>query len=915
MVRSTGGELARGFVGRRDAIAALGDELDAAAAGSSRIVWVEGEAGIGKTTLIRRFLGDVGPDHLVVWAAGAEEERLLRFGLLAQLAAGLSAGTGNREISPAAWDGDPLAVGATLLGALGDVDGASVVVIDDAHWADAESAGALLFALRRAQREAVLVVLGTRPDPAAALGESWGRLLRDESRVRRIGLEGLAAGELVDLAQLTVGSPLGHAGAERLHGHTRGHPMHARALLEELGTTPMETAQGVLPAPRSLASIVVAKVGSLPPAAQDLLSAMAVLGPSSSLAAAATIGAVEDPLSALEAAVGAELLDRPYGGDVRFAHPLVRGAIYNDLSPIRRRNLHLAAAAVTTGLPALDHRIAAAAPPDAVLAGELETHGLEELTDGRAALAEQHFHHAAALWAGTTDRDRCVLYSVEAAAEGGDMARVRTLRSVVEECGDTAQRSFMLGAVEAASGRFPEAEALWAESVADRSATALPDAARVRATAALASARLMLGRWEEALGPARAAIAGGAPPSGMARFALATCLSQTGRLDEASTVAAQASGDDPQSVAVSGLVRLWSDDLPGAVADLTAAVRPDPAGRTPRLLVVALSALSEAQYRLGRWDDAVLHGELAVSLGRDREQIPGWQQAHAVASYVHAGRGDFTLAEEHIEAAAGLLTLVPTWGGAAYANLARAVLAQARGDAAAMRRALAALQGEVRDNLERGVNWPWRVLLADGLLGADELDEAQRTVDGLQELIDRWQLTSPTTDAARLRGRLAEATGDLEAAQVAYDAGLAGPGRLPLPTARLQIANGHLLRRLGAKRAAIDQLRQARHRLATLGARPFLARCDEELAACGVVTRRGNVDPLGLTPSELAVAHLVAQGLSNRDVAARLYVSAKAVEYHLGHVYAKLGITSRRQLGGRLTGSPELAVPSGSGVD
>ena len=119
------------------------------------------------------------------------------------------------------------------------------------------------------------------------------------------------------------------------------------------------------------------------------------------------------------------------------------------------------------------------------------------------------------------------------------------------------------------------------------------------------------------------------------------------------------------------------------------------------------------------------------------------------------------------------------------------------------------------------------------------------------------------------------------------------------PTARLEVTYARLLRQLGARRAAIEQLRRARHRLARLAARPFLAWCDEELTACGVAAPRGNSgDRLGSTAAELPVAHLVAQGLSNRETADRLYVSVKAVEYHLGHIYAKLD--SRRQLAGRL---------------
>ena len=101
--------------------------------------------------------------------------------------------------------------------------------------------------------------------------------------------------------------------------------------------------------------------------------------------------------------------------------------------------------------------------------------------------------------------------------------------------------------------------------------------------------------------------------------------------------------------------------------------------------------------------------------------------------------------------------------------------------------------------------------------------------------------------------------------------------------------------------------------MADLGAHPFVARCDDELTACGLPSRRASIDPLGLTPSELTVAHLVAQGLSNREAAARLYVSSKAVEYHLGHIYAKLGINSRRQLASRWADVETRPVPDSSG--
>jgi DNA-binding CsgD family transcriptional regulator len=129
---------------------------------------------------------------------------------------------------------------------------------------------------------------------------------------------------------------------------------------------------------------------------------------------------------------------------------------------------------------------------------------------------------------------------------------------------------------------------------------------------------------------------------------------------------------------------------------------------------------------------------------------------------------------------------------------------------------------------------------------------------------------------------------------------------LPFPAARLEHAYGSLLRRTGARRGAVEHLRRAHDGLSSLGATPFVADCEAELAACGLQAPAADTSGvLQLTPAEQAVARLVSQGLTNREAAAQLYVSPKTVDYHLGHIYAKLGITSRRELLDRIR-------PSGS---
>ncbi|MDQ3897958.1 MAG: LuxR C-terminal-related transcriptional regulator [Actinomycetota bacterium] len=180
-------------------------------------------------------------------------------------------------------------------------------------------------------------------------------------------------------------------------------------------------------------------------------------------------------------------------------------------------------------------------------------------------------------------------------------------------------------------------------------------------------------------------------------------------------------------------------------------------------------------------------------------------------------------------------------------------------------------------------------------------DEAGELLAGFIDFAEEHSLESAAVDIALLRGHLAELQGDTEAACRWYEAGERADANSPLSAAQLRVRHGALLRQLGDPRGAVRPLREAHETLVRLGAVPFLERCDAELAACGLRAGEGaDRDVLSLTPREAAVAHLVAEGLSNREVATRLYVSTKAVEYHLGNIYAKLGITSRRHLATRL---------------
>jgi DNA-binding CsgD family transcriptional regulator len=157
--------------------------------------------------------------------------------------------------------------------------------------------------------------------------------------------------------------------------------------------------------------------------------------------------------------------------------------------------------------------------------------------------------------------------------------------------------------------------------------------------------------------------------------------------------------------------------------------------------------------------------------------------------------------------------------------------------------------------------------------------------------------------ALRLHGLLAAVDGDAVRASAIFAAGRGDPraGVAPYRLAQLEVAAGRGLRLLAQRPEAIGWLREARGRLVRLGAAPAIGACDQELAACGVQTgREVSAATLGLTPTELAVASLVAAGRSNRQAAAELYVSIKGIEFHLRNIFAKLGIRSRKDLADRL---------------
>ena len=522
------------FVGRAGELAGLEAAASEARCGQPKVVLVEGEGGTGKSSLLARFATGLA-GVAVLRASGDEAELLLPYGVVGQLVASARGAGRPPPLLTAGLSGgvDPMAVGAELVGWFGQFRGMMLAVIDDLQWADMPSARALLFAVRRLHADQVLVLVSARPGELSRLGEGWQRFLAGDHRASRVRLAGLGPAEVMALGRALGVGELPRRAVGRLLEQTGGNPLYCRAVLEEAGIAGLDRPGGALQVPRSLAGVVLGRVGALGPAARELVAAAAVLGHHCELAAAAALAGLDDPLPALGEAVAAGILAEQPGGaaaGIGFGHLLVQRAVYGDLSPARRHRLHQRAAGLVDRDRALGHRVAAAAGPDDGLAGELEAAGRQALDLGRTAQAAAWLAQAAAS-SEPAAADRRLLDALEILVTYGEVAEADILAARVAAAGPSARRSGLLGALDFLAGRAALAEdrLLAAWQAHDRALDASVGAAAATQLAVLC---LVAGRIPEVIEwGERAAAARAAPPAVCHRAlgVLAIALSVHGR--------------------------------------------------------------------------------------------------------------------------------------------------------------------------------------------------------------------------------------------------------------------------------------------------------------------------------------------------------------------------------------------------
>ncbi len=905
MVSGTSDEV---FVGRGTELARIGEVIQKVQHGQPWLVSIEGESGIGKTALATRAVAPLAP-ATDMRARGDPGESDLPYGVVQQLFRAVDRKVLARHqlLVGDMSASSPFAVGAELLGLIGEQQekGPVAIIVDDVQWADVRSVEALSFTFRRLSVDPVAVIVVVRGD-REHLDDTTRRLLLSVPQRLHLRLPGLSPADLASLAVAVGAAPLDDSSARRLFDRTGGHTLYVRTVLgDPEALTRLGSEQTV---PLSLAAAIGDQLAVLPAETQALLEMLAVANTRLPLALLGNGAGIPSPSKAIEPAVRAGLVEWwPYEPTcpVVLHHALQRDAIYARLSPARRRELHAQTVALVAEGEAWRHRVASLDGPDEGLAGQLEGLADKEAVAGQLALAATHLRWASDISPGRENRERRLLTAALHLTPVDETGGLE-LRTAVEAAPASPLRSCVLGTMALWSGQINEARPLFEDALAQaRLEPAIRPLAASIATR-LAGTYILTGEGDRVRSLARWALDTGClSPSGAsrARTMVAVGASQTDGVEEALADLVHLDIDparvDPMHVdglAFRGVFYLVGGDLSRAAADLTASLNMVRKGATLILGLRAYSYLALAQYFSGAWDDALLTAEQGLSASTVHPRDFELPLMLVGATCVPAGRGAVGDAERHAHRAEQAADGLDYGHEQLYAGMARAMVCQATGDYAGMARALGRWMDRDLDGRSRLYEVIWLPLLIEGQIGSGRHEEARLM---LHRLASRaGSVGYLQSGMAWLEGWLAEEQGDPQAARQIYEAGEnAASAPSPVYRARLLLAHGRLLRRTGQRRPAIERLRQADALSRGFGAEPLIAQAEDELAACGLhrasARRRSSLE---LTTRESEVAHLIDRGMTNAEIASELFITPKAVEYHLGNIYAKFGVKGRQQL-------------------
>jgi DNA-binding CsgD family transcriptional regulator len=901
-------------VGRDAELAVVDRFLEAARAGSEALVF-EGEPGIGKTTIwaaARRRAEASG--FRVLACRPAEAETKLAFSALADLLDPVAdealpelPGPQSRALAVALLRADaegvaldPRAVAAGFRSSLSLISRSSPVVlaIDDAQWLDASSGRAIGFAFRRLGGERVSLLTFQR------FGAQFGRFDGAES----VQLGPLTLAALHHLLKERLGKSLPRPLLNRIHEAAGGNPFYALEIARVVGDIGLRPGEA-LPVPADLTQLVLRRVKRLGPVTQEvLLATAAVAQPTIELISAA---AGADAGSALEQAETAGVAE-VRGRLVRFSHPLYAAAVYSSAPHERRRRLHRRLAEVVTEPEERARHLALAADgADSAVADELDAAAQAARRRGSAVAAAELEELAIELTPpeAETERDRRQLQLAEHLMHGGDADRARpVLENLIRRLPTGALRAQALLELAAlrywGEGAFAGIEcceqaleaagsdrALQAKCHADIAVYCEYDLAKSER-----HARTALSLFEE-LGAAadRDAVA-----EALGIAARASLVRGRGLPLEDVLRAIELEDPEPgmhvggRSNTKLGQWLKYVDDLDGSCRRLEQARREAHEIGDDSSLPNILMHLAQAELWRGDWARALAYAQEACELAEMLGQHFGGPPAYLAQVDAHLGRVERARAS----ATEGLALVEASAFGAALYLRVLGFLELSLGEPAAaaehLERGLASL--EAAQILEPGV-LRIHADAVEALVAAGELGRARGVLEPWEEQGARVGLAWSLAMSARCRALLEAAQGDLAGALRSIHRALTEHERLPMPfeLGRTLLVAGQIERRGKQKATARESLAHALRIFEELGAPLWAERARAELQRVGL--RHG---PGELTETEQRVAELAASGLTNREVAAHLFMSPKTVEANLARAYRKLGIRSRAELGARL---------------
>jgi DNA-binding CsgD family transcriptional regulator len=906
------------IIGRDAAVARLRALVDPVPP-SSRVLLVTGEAGMGKTVLLAGTTDQARSAGMrVLSVTGRESEARLAFAGLHQLlrpvlsgAAGLpgrqaQALLGALGLSADPGAADPLLTGAAVLTLLSDLSEHSpvLVVADDAHWLDRSSLDALAFAGSRLDAEPVVLLVGARGQaPPPGFDRGFPEL-------RLEPLSAAAAGRLLDSQPRP---PRGRARAQVL-GQAAGNPMALIELAKVVADDPAASrrwAAEPLPLTDRLTAVLTSRYAALPEQTQAALL-LAAVADSPDLSAAASHGAGPDAQALAPAEqLGLIKVDRT---GLRFAHPLVRSAIYHAAPFARRAAAHRELAGVLHDQPDRRawHLAAAALQPDEDVAALLEATAAQAQHRGGAAAAALAMERAAELSPGPEDQARRLVAAASVAVSTGQADWVQDLAT--RALAVTADPELRLTARH---------DAGWALAWSGRRSAALPALISVAEEASRDQPDLA---WDALGSAATVAYQSGKPAS---RQAVSRAL---GLLERRSP--------SPPGLAPGfdiNVLRLWiraSADPIGSRDELlpclhkivgspieepslwriaSAAWILDESDLAVRLLEDAmqrlrapgvrgtsgggLTVLGWAYIDTGRWDEALDVAAEAASMTEANQMETVAASADVITATVLALRADSGAARRHV--ARALATIDPADCGLVVARAQRALGLAALADGSYLQ-AFTQLRGLFGEDGTPLHNYASYLGVADLAAAAVRADRRMEGQDVLEEALCQLGGTvSPRLEQliARARGILA-GPGEAEAH---FDKALSDPAgdQWPFERAQLRLDYAEWLRRCRRINDAKPVLTQALETFRRLGARSWAQRAQAELRACGVAVAGsvGERDALEeLTPQQRQIVRLASEGLTNREIADRLFLSPRTVSSHLYRSFPKLGVADRHQL-------------------